>query len=75
MPSFQHRLPAVGITSTILTIDSLSPIRSIPPSRLLNQPGPRLIKRDVIPVEPLPQLVSDPQADAKEVRRAPSVAL
>ena len=41
---------------------------NIPPSRFLNQPGPFPIKRDVIPVEPFPQLVPDPQAELRQHR-------
>jgi hypothetical protein len=32
--------------------------------------GPRLIKREVIPRKPLPQLVSDPNPNVKILRRA-----
>ena len=55
--------------------EPLTPTLNVSASCLLNQAGPRLIERDIIPVKPLPQFVPDPNADAKVVCRTPSVTL
>ena len=54
--------------------EPLIPTLNIPPSRIFNHAGPHLITRNVIPREPLPQLIPHPATKAKIVRRTPRIS-